>query len=105
MRGKRQRTMNQRTMNMGTNTMLKPKIVTIGVYGFDEAGFFQALQAAQVDTFCDIRRRRGVRGAEYAFANRQRLAARLAALGIRYLHRLDLAPTNAMRAVQYADDK
>jgi len=36
-----------------------------------------------VDTFCDIRARRGVRGSEYAFANHQRLAARLAERNIR----------------------
>lgn len=76
------------------------RIVTIGVYGFDEAGFFAALQRAGVDTLCDIRRRRGVRGSAYAFANRARLEARLATLGIRYVHRLDLAPSTALRAGQ-----
>jgi hypothetical protein len=54
------------------------KIVTIGVYGFDAESFFTALQRAGVDTLCDLRRRRGVRGSEYAFANRARLEARLA---------------------------
>ena len=84
---------------------MKPKIVTIGVYGFDEAGFFRSLQDAKVDTFCDIRDRRGVRGATYAFANSQRLQARLADLGIGYLHRKDLAPSKAMRAKQAEADK
>ena len=37
------------------------QIVTIGVYGFKLDQFFQALQRAGVDTFCDIRWRRGVR--------------------------------------------
>ena len=69
------------------------KIVTIGVFGFSEEAFFHALQTAQVDTFCDIRQRRGVRGATYAFCNSKRLQTRLAELGIRYLHRKDLAPT------------
>jgi uncharacterized protein (DUF488 family) len=78
------------------------KIVTIGVYGFDAESFFAALQRAGVDTLCDIRRRRGVRGSEYAFANRARLEARLAARGIRYVHRLDLAPSTALREAQYA---
>ena len=32
---------------------------------------------------------------EYAFANSQRLQGRLAELGIAYVHRLDLAPSNA----------
>ena len=81
------------------------KIVTIGVYGFDEEAFFQKLQRAGVDAFCDIRRRRGVRGATYAFANSQRLQRRLAELNIQYLHRLDLAPTKAVRARQEAADK
>lgn len=80
------------------------KLVTIGVYGFDEQSFFAALQRAGVDTLCDIRRRRGVRGSEYAFANRARLEARLAALGIRYVHRLDLAPSQQLRQRQYNVD-
>jgi uncharacterized protein (DUF488 family) len=81
------------------------KIVTIGVYGFDEAGFFDALQHAQVDTFVDIRRRRGVRGREYAFANSQHLQKRLGELGITYQHQLGLAPTDAIRHRQYDVDK
>ena len=81
------------------------KIVTIGVYGFDESSFFQALCDAAVDTFCDIRSRRGVRGATYAFANSMRLQARLAELGIRYTHRKDLGPTRAVREKQAAADK
>ena len=84
---------------------MKPKIVTIGVYGFDEDSFFDALHKARVDTFCDIRSRRGVRGSIYAFANSLRLQARLADLGIRYLHRKDLAPTQAVRDRQAAADK
>ena len=84
---------------------MKPKIVTIGVYGFDEDSFFDALCKAEVDTFCDIRNRRGVRGSTYAFANSLRLQARLAELGIRYLYRKDLAPTKAVRDRQAAADK
>ncbi|PKO17334.1 MAG: hypothetical protein CVU38_21715, partial [Chloroflexi bacterium HGW-Chloroflexi-1] len=83
---------------------MTPEFVTIGVYGFDEASFFQALADARVDTVCDIRRRRGVRGAAYAFANSQRLQAKLAALGIRYLHRLDLAPGPETRQRQHGAD-
>lgn len=82
-----------------------PTLVTIGVYGSDEASFFAALQQAGVDTFVDIRARRGVRGADYAFVNSQRLQARLAELGIRYLHRPDLAPSTATRGQQAAADK
>jgi uncharacterized protein (DUF488 family) len=84
---------------------MKIKIVTIGVYGFDESSFFDALCKADVDTFCDIRSRRGVRGATYAFANSKRLQARLAELGIRYLHRKDLGPTKTVREKQAAADK
>ena len=85
--------------------MKKIKIITIGVYGFDEAGFFDALCKAKVDTFCDIRSRRGVRGATYAFANSKRLQARLAEFGIRYIYRKDLAPTKIVREKQAAADK
>ena len=81
------------------------RLVTIGVYGFSEAGFFDALRAAGVDTLCDIRWRRGVRGAEYAFANSARLQARLGELGIRYLHRRELAPAPALRRRQAEADK
>ena len=84
---------------------MTPEFVTIGVYGFDEAGFYQALQDAGVDTFCDLRRRRGVRGAAYAFANSQRLQGRLAELGIRYVYRADLAPSLEVRQAQEAADK
>jgi len=85
--------------------MTTPKIVTIGVYGYDEDEWFCALQEAGVDLFCDIRLRRGVRGSRYAFANSQRLQARLAELGIEYVHRKDLAPSKDIRSVQYAADK
>jgi uncharacterized protein (DUF488 family) len=80
-------------------------IVTIGVYGFDETGFFAALRAAAVDLFCDIRFRRGVRGRQYAFANSQRLQARLAELGIHYVHRPEVAPSPALRIRQTMVDK
>lgn len=81
------------------------KLVTLGVYGTGEANFFAALQAAGVDTFCDIRARRGVRGREYAFVNSRRLQARLAELNIRYLHFKELAPSAALRSRQAAADK
>ena len=82
-----------------------PEFVTIGAHGWDAERFFSALLAAGVDTFCDLRARRGVRGREYAFANSQRLQARLAELGIRYIHRLDLAPSAATRSQQHAADE
>jgi uncharacterized protein (DUF488 family) len=83
----------------------RPTLVTLGVYGATEAGFFTALQSAYVDTFCDIRLRRGVRGREYAYVNHRRLAARLAELGIRYLHCKELAPSHALRESQKKADK
>jgi uncharacterized protein (DUF488 family) len=85
-------------------TMTTPELFTIGVYGWDDARFFQALLDANVDTFVDIRARRGVRGSEYTFANSARLQARLAELGIRYVHRPDLAPTKEVRERQYETD-
>src|SRR5215471_10644284 len=84
---------------------MKPKIVTIGVYGFDQESFFNALLAAKIDTFCDIRRRRGMRGSTYAFVNSARLQKRLAEMGIRYLHLKNLAPGNDLRAEQKQEDK
>jgi uncharacterized protein (DUF488 family) len=81
------------------------KVVTIGVYGYTEEAFFQALEDAGVDTFCDIRMRRGLRGATYAFANSKRLQGRLADMGIRYFHLKELAPTKAIREVQYGADE
>lgn len=81
------------------------KLVTIGVYGWGADNFFRALQEAGVDTFCDVRWRRGVRGSDYAFANSQRLQHRLETLGIRYIHRRDLAPSPDVRAAQHAVDK
>jgi uncharacterized protein (DUF488 family) len=80
------------------------KLVTIGVYGASEDALFDTLQEAGVDTLVDIRRRRGVRGRDYAYANSQRLQTRLAELDIRYVHLLDLAPTEAVRDRQRAAD-
>jgi uncharacterized protein (DUF488 family) len=81
-----------------------PDVLTIGAYGWSEAAFFAALIAARPGVVCDIRRRRGVRGAEYAFVNSTRLQRRLAELGISYAHRLDLAPPQQIRAVQARAD-
>lgn len=81
------------------------KIIMIGAYGFDEQGFFEALQSAGVQVFVDIRWRRGVRGADYAFVNSERLQTRLASLGIAYLHRRDLAPTPDIRQRQQQADQ
>lgn len=84
---------------------MKPAIVTIGVYGFDEQSFFQALLDAKVDTFCDIRLRRGMRGSTYAFVNSTSLQKHLGELGIRYLHIKELAPNQDIREKQQQEDK
>lgn len=84
--------------------MSEIKVVTIGAYGFTERAFFDALVAAQVDTFCDIRQRRGVRGSEYAFVNSARLQAKLRDLGIRYVHARGLAPSQETRDRQREAD-
>src|SRR5919106_275903 len=62
-------------------------VVTIGVYGFDQAAFLAALARARVKVLLDVRQRRGVRGSEYAWANSARLQAALADAGIEYRHR------------------
>lgn len=79
-------------------------IATIGVYGFDATTFLQALRRAGVDIVVDVRQRRGVRGAEYAWANARRLQSALADAGLDYLHMKELAPTTEMRQLQYRED-
>lgn len=82
-----------------------PKFYTIGVYGLSENDFFQTLQNNNIDTFCDIRRRRAVRGSQYSFINSKRLQSKLQQLGIRYVYEIGLAPTNEIRALQKQDDE
>lgn len=81
------------------------KIVTVGVYGTNERSFFDALLQAKVDVFCDLRLRRGMRGSTYAYVNSNSLQRRLNDLGIRYIHFLDLAPTQEIRLKQQESDK
>lgn len=81
-----------------------PTIATIGVYEFDGASFSRALDAAGVTLVLDIRQRRGVRGSQYAWANSNRLQARLAEAGIGYEHHPELAPDTEMRHLQYRED-
>ena len=76
------------------------RIVTIGVYGYTEEMFFNVLHQAEVDLFCDIRWRRAVRGSAYAFANSERLQARLEEIGIRYMHVRAIAPPPELRQIQ-----
>ena len=81
-----------------------PTIVTIGVYGYRAEEFLEALLLADVRQLLDVRQRRGVRGAEYAWANAQRLQAALEEAGIAYRHHKELAPTTELRRLQYAAD-
>jgi len=80
------------------------RLTTIGVYGFDLESFLAALRDAGVTLLLDVRQRRGVRGAEYAWANSKRLQDALAGAGIAYEHLPELAPTTEMRKLQYAAD-
>jgi len=73
---------------------------TIGVYNSSEDEFFNKLTESNIDTFCDIRQRRGVRGSQYAFVNSNRLQEKLNELGIKYGHIIDLAPTQEIRDLQ-----
>lgn len=83
---------------------IKMEFFSIGVYNSSEEEFFKKLVVNQIDTFCDIRQRRGVRGSQYAFVNSNRLQKRLRDLGLNYFHILDLAPTADIRNLQKEAD-
>jgi uncharacterized protein (DUF488 family) len=73
---------------------------TIGVYNSTEKDFFEKLTKFNIDTFCDIRQRRGVRGAKYSFVNSNRLQEKLNELEVKYGYVPELAPTNEIRGLQ-----
>lgn len=73
---------------------------TIGVYNSTEKEFFEKLTKNNIDTFCDIRQRRGVRGATYSFVNSNRLQQKLNELEIKYGYIPELAPTSEIRELQ-----
>mgnify|MGYP003653356281 CR=1 FL=1 len=77
---------------------------TIGVYNSTEQEYFNKLLENRIDTFCDIRQRRGVRGAQYSFVNSNRLQQRLDELDIKYGHVIELAPTSEIRELQKEAD-
>ena len=79
-------------------------MATIGVFGFDCETFLRRLREADVHLLLDVRQRRGVRGPAYAWANARRLQEALAGAGIAYAHHPELAPTTALRQLQYAED-
>ena len=81
------------------------ELVTIGVYDWTLDAFLAALSEADVREVLDVRQRRGVRGAKYAWANAKRLEAALGEAGVGYRHLPDLAPTTDLRELQYAEDE
>ncbi|GAK37941.1 DUF488 domain-containing protein [Bacteroides graminisolvens] len=81
------------------------RFYTIGVYGSTEQSFFDKLKENKIDTFCDIRQRRGVRGKKYAYVNSLYLQKKLKECGIRYLYVPNLAPTSEIRNIQKKTDK
>ncbi|MCH3923641.1 MAG: DUF488 domain-containing protein [Bacteroidales bacterium] len=80
------------------------KIFTIGVYKSTESQFFKKLTDNNIDTLCDIRQRRGVRGSEYTFANSNYLQQKLVDMDIKYGHIIALAPTTEIREKQKIED-
>jgi uncharacterized protein (DUF488 family) len=78
---------------------------TLGVYNSTEKEFFEKLTRNNIDTFCDIRQRRGVRGAKYSFVNSNKLQERLFNLDIKYGYISDLAPSTEIRELQKEIDE
>ncbi|MGP1623902.1 DUF488 family protein [Bacteroides heparinolyticus] len=76
------------------------KIYTIGVYNSTEDSYFNKLKSNNIDLFCDIRQRRGVRGAQYKYVNSNYLQSKLSDMGIKYLYIKELAPTTEIRQKQ-----
>lgn len=81
------------------------ELFTIGVYGSTEEEFFDKLVENKIDTFCDIRQRRGVRGSKYKFVNSRYLQSKLNDLDIAYIYEKQLAPTKQIREMQWEEDK
>ena len=77
---------------------------TIGVYNSTEKSFFNKLTENRIDTFCDIRQRRGVRGSKYSYVNSNKLQEKLSELGINYGHIINLAPPVEVRELQKQAD-
>ncbi len=80
------------------------RLLTIGVYDWDLESFLAARRGEGAGLVLDVRQRRGVRGARYAWANATRLQAALGAAGLPYRHHRELAPTTELRHLQYAED-
>jgi len=80
------------------------EVYTIGVYNSTEDLFFKKLIDNKIDTFIDVRQRRGVRGSKYSFVNSNKLQEKLSSLKIKYIHQLDLAPSSEVRNLQKKAD-
>lgn len=78
---------------------------TLGVYNSTKDEYYNKLRDNDIDTFCDIRQRRGVRGSKYKFVNSKRLQATLKEFGIDYFHIKELSPTKEIRNLQKQADK
>lgn len=81
------------------------KIYTIGVYQTTEQSFFEKLVQNNISLFCDIRQRRGIRGAQYKYVNSNYLQSKLSELKIPYIYIKELAPTKEIRQKQKDADK
>lgn len=81
------------------------KIYTIGVYNSTEESFFNKLIHNNIQLFCDVRQRRGVRGSQYKYVNSNYLQCKLQELNIGYLYIKELAPTDEIRQKQKDADK
>lgn len=84
---------------------MNPQFYTIGVFNSTKEEFFEKLVVNEIDTFCDIRQRRGVRGSVYAFVNSKRLQQRLKELNIYYEYVPELAPPPEIRKLQKEKDQ
>lgn len=78
---------------------------TIGVFGSTDESFFKKLIDARIDTFCDIRNRRAVRGSKYSYVNSKKLQDKLSEKNIQYLYVKDLSPSKEIRNLQKEADK
>src|SRR4029079_16681977 len=94
-----------RAPERGKGAAMTAKLGTIGVYGRTADDFFADLRAFGADALVDVRRRRGVRGHEYAWANAGRLQELCAAAGIAYVNCRELAPTEEIRDILREDDR
>jgi len=95
---------NKKVNNSKEKSTIK-KIFTIGVYGQTEDKFFNNLIKYNIDTFCDVRNRRGMRGTRYKFVNSKYLQKKLNELGIQYFHFKSLSPSKEIRQIQDEVDR